>query len=236
MKSPSELNKRVLVIVGCSKKKLDHPAPVIELNQGQLFQAVRRLASHHQFDLKILSGKHGLLGPEEIIEPYNQKIKTKADIKRIQETMILRIDQLWRDYDLIMTIMGKKYRAVLEPFFDNKFSVVFDKRGIGGYKSLVSHYSRLPTAQLLREIKKFQKLECAEYLWSCWDFNPFKKHVEPNHPHTCRLCTHNKEGKCNFSTLYPQYYKKYQEDREFILSLSEKDSKAEKILVSSKLN
>ncbi len=152
--------KKILVIAGCSYKKLLNPAPAIDLNQGQLFKAIRKLTIQNNFDLKILSGKYGLLEPDQFIEPYNQKIKTRADIVRIREIINPKITQIWIDYDMIIVIMGKNYREVLKPFFNNKFYVVYDRRGIGGYKSLIANYLKLPTHQLLQELKKFQQLEC----------------------------------------------------------------------------
>jgi len=219
--------KKILIIVGCSQKKLPHPAPAIDLNQGQLFKSVKKVALQNQFDLKILSGKYGLLNPDEIIEPYNQKIKTKADVKRIQDLIKSKIVHIWRKYDIILTIMGKKYQEVLKPYLDNKFYIIFDKRGIGGYLSQVSHFSKLQTSQLLQEIRQFQQLECAEYLWSYWDFTIGEKYHEPNRPHTCTYCYFNKDICCSFSELYPELYYK---------AIRDYHSKIEKVQVSSKVN
>lgn len=135
----------------------------VDLNQGQLFKGIRKLATQNLFDLKILSGRYGLLEPDQIIEPYNQKIKTKADIIRVREMINPKITQIWMAYDIIIVIMGNYYREVIKPFFDNKFYVVYDRRGIGGYKSLIVHYLKLSTHHLLQELKKFQQLECSDF-------------------------------------------------------------------------
>ncbi|KKK42994.1 hypothetical protein LCGC14_1346110 [marine sediment metagenome] len=156
------------------------PAPAIELNQGQLFRSIKNLVAQNNFDLKILSGKYGILEPDQIIKPYNQKIKTQADIIREREEIIIKLCQIWRDYDIILVIMGGKYRQVIQPFFDNKFYVVFNKRGIGGYLSVVSRYRKLRTPQLLQDIAQFQILECSEFLWNRWYFNPFQKTLDVN--------------------------------------------------------
>ena len=209
-------SKKILIIAGCSQKKLPHPAPAIDLNQGQLFRSIKKVAFQNHFDLKILSGKFGLLEPHQVIEPYNQKIKTKADIQRVQKLIKGKINIIWKSYDLIITIMGRKYQEVLKPFFDNKFYVVFDVRGIGGYLSKVSHFSRLQTSQLLQEIKEFQQLECSEYLWSHWNFAIGEKYTDSNHPHTCVNCYFQKETKCSFSELYPNLYQKHIRDLHII--------------------
>lgn len=155
IKIESELIK-VCVIAGCSQKKLRKPAPAIELNQGQLFRAIKKLAIKNKFDLKILSGRYGLLDADEIIAPYNQKIRTKKDISKIRIKVLPKLISLWKSYNIIIVIMGKNYRAVLEPLFDNKFIVVYDKRGIGGYLSLLSKYNKLTTEQFLKEIEQFR--------------------------------------------------------------------------------
>jgi len=96
-----------LVITGCSKKKLEHKAKA-----GTFFKKSKKLAKINNFDLKILSGKYGLLDPEMVIEPYNQKIRTKSDIERIRKQVSPIIDRIKEEYDLIILIMGKTYNSI----------------------------------------------------------------------------------------------------------------------------
>ena len=147
---------KVLVLAGCSQKKLDYPAPAIELNQGQLFRGIKKLSISNNFDLKILSGKYGLLESNEVIAPYNQKIRTKKDILRIRRKIFPKMLKTIERYDLIIIIMGKNYREVVEPLFNDKFIIIYDKRGIGGYLSLISRFNKLHTNQLLNELEKFR--------------------------------------------------------------------------------
>ncbi|KKN12075.1 hypothetical protein LCGC14_1020140 [marine sediment metagenome] len=147
---------KVLVLAGCSQKKLNYPAPAIELNQGQLFRGIKKLTMSNNFDLKILSGKYGLLDSNEIIAPYNQKIRTKKDILRIRRRIFPKMLKTTEIYDLIIVIMGKNYREVIEPLFNENFIIIYDKRGIGGYLSLISKFNKLPTNQLLKELEKFR--------------------------------------------------------------------------------
>ncbi len=227
------MTSKILIIAGCSQKKLPHLAPAIELNQGQLFKSIKRVAFQNNFDLKILSGKYGLLEPNQVIAPYNQKIQTKADIRRIQNLIKDKISKVWRSYDLIITIMGKRYVEVLKPYLDSKFYVVFDKRGIGGYLSQVSHFSKLQTSQLLQVIIQFQIIECAEYLWSYWDFAIGDRYTDPNRPHTCTNCYFQKDNNCSFSELYSHLYQKHIRDYHIILNSSKKNTQPQ---VSNKLN
>ena len=145
-----------MIIAGCSQKKLNYAAPAIELNQGQLFRSIKKLAKSHNFALKILSGKYGLLDSNQIISPYNQKISTKKDVLRVRRIITPRLIKLHKDYDLIIVMLGKKYLDVIEPLIDNKFLIIYDRRGIGGYLSLFSKYNKLPKIQLLQELERFR--------------------------------------------------------------------------------
>ncbi len=145
-----------MIIAGCSQKKLNYPAPAIELNQGQLFKSIKKLAKSHNFDLKILSGKYGLLDSNQIISPYNQRIRVKKDVLRIRRIITPNLIKIHKDYDLIIVILGKKYLEVIEPLIDNKFLILYDRRGIGGYLYLFSKYNKLPKNQLLKELEKFR--------------------------------------------------------------------------------
>lgn len=149
-------DKKVLVITGCSKKKLEHKAAAKDLNQGTFFKKSKKLAKVNNFDLKILSGKYGLLDPNKIIEPYDQKIRTKADIERIRKQVSPRIDKLKGEYDIIILIMGKTYRRVMKYFIDNTFRIIYNEKGIFGYIKQLNNYIKLPTKKLLKELEQFK--------------------------------------------------------------------------------
>ena len=40
-------DKNIVIIAGCSQKKLTYPAPAIKLNQGQLFRIIAKLANQN---------------------------------------------------------------------------------------------------------------------------------------------------------------------------------------------
>lgn len=151
-----EVREKICIIAGCSQKKLNYAAPAIELNQGQLFRSIKKLAAKNNFDMKILSGKYGLLDPARIIDPYNQKIRTKRDILDLSLKIKQKLEQTIKDYDKIIIIMGSNYRKVLEPFYNDKFYIIFDKRGIGGYLQLLSKYNNLSCEDLFLELEKFR--------------------------------------------------------------------------------
>ena len=148
---------RTLFIVGCSKKKLSNSAPVKDFYQGQLFKMVKKLVTQNNFDYRVLSGKFGLWRPDEMVSPYDQKIESSEEsIKTIRDLTLPRLSKILAEYDSIILIMGKTYRKVIEPLISQKFIVIFDKRGILGYLSIISKYLKLPKARLLKELERFR--------------------------------------------------------------------------------
>ncbi len=134
---------KVLVINSCSQGKQPQPAPAREFYTGQLFHMVRKFSELHGFEQRILSGKYGLLTLDDLVDPYDLKITTKADIKRVQEKCLYRLVELHKTYDTIIIILGKKYRDVISPIIDSKCLVVFDKKGIFAYYSLIAYLNQI---------------------------------------------------------------------------------------------
>jgi hypothetical protein len=60
-----------LILVGCVKTQLDHPAPAEELFTSPLFRYRREFAERSGRPWFILSSHHGLVAPETVIEPYD---------------------------------------------------------------------------------------------------------------------------------------------------------------------
>lgn len=65
-----------LVLIGCVKSKLDHPAPAKDLYVSALFRKERPYAESSGKPWFILSAKYGLVPPDEVIEPYDMYLKT----------------------------------------------------------------------------------------------------------------------------------------------------------------
>ena len=150
-------DKKILILTACSKKKLPNSAPAKEFYRGQLFQMIRKLASQNNFELRILSGLLGLLTPEEVINPYNHKLQDNIeDIKRVKALTIPKLLPLIPHYDIILVIMGKTYLKVIQPLINSKFIIIFDKRGLFGYLSIVSKWLKFTKNQLLRELHKIK--------------------------------------------------------------------------------
>ena len=179
---------KVLVINGCSQSKLPQPAPAREFYTGQLFRMVKKFSELHQFEQRILSGKYGLLTLDNLVDPYDLKISTKADIKRVQDKCLYRLVELHKAYDTIIVILGKKYREVISPILDSKCLILFDKKGIFGYYTLISKFYDLSTLQVLEELSKFRAIECLH------------AKVEEKLPQTCYFCQLQNKNKCDWNS------------------------------------
>jgi hypothetical protein len=60
-----------VILVGCVKSKLDHAAPACDLYVSELFRRRRAYAEARDARWFILSARHGLVAPRELLEPYD---------------------------------------------------------------------------------------------------------------------------------------------------------------------
>jgi hypothetical protein len=71
-----------LVLIGCVKSKWHHPTQAKDLYTSALFRKERAYAESSGKPWFILSAKHGLVSPDEVIEPYDVYLKTMPDAYR----------------------------------------------------------------------------------------------------------------------------------------------------------
>jgi hypothetical protein len=63
-------------LVGCASQKLRRPAPARDLYVSQLFRKASAYAEQTCDRWYILSAKHGLIHPDQVLEPYDAKLGT----------------------------------------------------------------------------------------------------------------------------------------------------------------
>lgn len=147
-------SKNILLITGCSAKKLNKSAPAKYLYQGVLFKKIKKLVAYNQLDFMILSTKYGLIHANDIIEPYNKTLKNKNDILELRKRVIPKLKVIEINYDLIIIIMGRRYRDVISPLFsDNKYKMIYDERGIGGLTSKINEYLKCTLNKIIFDLK-----------------------------------------------------------------------------------
>jgi hypothetical protein len=62
---------KTVTLISCGKKKAENPSAAKDLYQGAPTQMARRWAERHSDEWHILSAEHGLVDPQEVLEPYS---------------------------------------------------------------------------------------------------------------------------------------------------------------------
>ncbi len=81
------------ILIGCGARKLDHRSPAKDLYIGSLFQARRRYAEASGGRWAILSALHGLVHPEQPLDPYDLGLaeltpqEMRAWVERVRSQM-----------------------------------------------------------------------------------------------------------------------------------------------------
>lgn len=69
-----------IALVSCGKAKLTHPAPARYLYTGSLFRAARSYVERSGYDAWwILSARHGLVHPDEVLGPYEATLTGRGE-------------------------------------------------------------------------------------------------------------------------------------------------------------
>lgn len=78
-------------LVGCTKSKLNHAAPAKDLYMpSTLFAGRRRYVERSCDRWFILSAKHGLVDPDDVLEPYDQTLNgASRSVKREWTRLVL---------------------------------------------------------------------------------------------------------------------------------------------------
>lgn len=107
-----------LGLISCTKSKQDHPSKAIEMYQpSNLFNKASRYAQEHYDRIGILSAKHGLLLPDEEIEPYdltlrNMGVKDKRKwAEKVHKELYEKLDM--KKNKAVYIHAGKDYREHL---------------------------------------------------------------------------------------------------------------------------
>lgn len=84
-------------IVACSKTKLAHAAPAKDLYTSQLFRATHAHCEASYDRWLILSALHGLVEPDQIIEPYDLTLTTMSAAERREWAAMVSMQPLADD-------------------------------------------------------------------------------------------------------------------------------------------
>jgi hypothetical protein len=152
-KQLAAMNGKVLIIIECTKKKLGYTISTKmrakDLYQGQIFKAARAYSDSRKFDFVIISAKHGLLFPDDVIEGYDKVLRTREDVEAIREQVEERLSRILLNYDTVLVIGGKLYRAALRNLWNDKF-VTLKSRGYGDMTHMLANSTLQNTSTLLQ--------------------------------------------------------------------------------------
>lgn len=111
-----------IALVSCVKSKQPTPAPARDLYTSTLFRGLRAYAEHVADRWYILSAEHGLVRPDQVLEPYEKTLNhmRRADrdrwAARVREQLV---DVLPAGADVIV-LAGQRYREGLVPFLEER--------------------------------------------------------------------------------------------------------------------
>ena len=115
---------KTLVIASASMKKINKRCKAKEMYTGPLFRNVRELCEKKGYDYVIISLKYGLLFPDQVISPYKSFETKETTIKDLSSKVIPRLEKILPKYQKVIVLAGKRYRDLLTPAWDERFSYV----------------------------------------------------------------------------------------------------------------
>ena len=135
---------RKIVLISCVSVKLSHKAKAEDLYISPLFKYGLAYAKSLKPDkIYILSAKYGLLGLDEVIEPYNTTLNTmsSSEIKTWSEKVLLKLRvKVNLDADQIIFLAGDNYRKYLISYIKN-YTIPLKGLGIGKQLKFLKEHS-----------------------------------------------------------------------------------------------
>lgn len=128
-------------LISCGAEKLPHAAPAAELYVGQYFRLCRTwISSPGRCDeWGILSAKHGLVMPSQVIDPYDLSLAELGEEERrtwakgVHEQLLTR----WGEGAIYLILAGEHYRAAV-----SRMPMVED---------VIDHWTRMRKARGMRK-------------------------------------------------------------------------------------
>ncbi len=123
---------KTLAVMNCKSLKRDSPAATRDMyDRSAQFRAQRDLFEEAYDGWVVLSAKHGVVLPNEIIEPYDLSMYNKAQQSRLksgqgltkeekeQWSIAIRDHSIWDEYDEVHFHVSKAYWDPIKNYFPN---------------------------------------------------------------------------------------------------------------------
>jgi hypothetical protein len=104
-----------IALVACVSKKDTRPRPAGYLYASPWFEKASAYVRRSADAWYILSAKHGLVAPEQVIEPYNQTLNTMpaADRRAWADRVSVELRKILKPGDTVIVLAGQRYREHL---------------------------------------------------------------------------------------------------------------------------
>jgi hypothetical protein len=107
--------QRTVYVVPCGAEKLDKPARARDLYVGSMFKmALRSAGVQEDGEIFILSALHGLLHPNDVIEPYDMKMGDRGSVSSATVRRQARKRFGWSAPMNVYTFLPKAYFKILD--------------------------------------------------------------------------------------------------------------------------
>lgn len=115
-----------IYLVSCVSRKKSHPAPAQNLYVSDWFKKARAYVLKSGSPWFILSAKHGLVHPDEILAPYEQTLNNMraAERRAWAEKVQHQMETMLPDADEIVLFAGQRYREYIEHWLRGRFASV----------------------------------------------------------------------------------------------------------------
>ena len=115
-----------LCLVSCVGRKRSSPAPASDLYTSPWFRKARAYAERVGGPWFVLSAKHGLVQPDEMIAPYDLTLNTMpvADRRRWAAKVLTQLEPHLDGVGSVVFLAGQRYREFLTPSLRSRGLVV----------------------------------------------------------------------------------------------------------------
>ncbi len=140
-----------LALVACVARKVGQSSPAKDLYDSDWFHKARRFVEARAWPWRILSAKHGLLDPNEVIAPYEVSLlhMAKAARRVWAESVLVALDELVVRHRAVVVLAGTRYREHLGPALETRgvhVEVPLAGMGIGKQLAWLKAHANAPTA------------------------------------------------------------------------------------------
>lgn len=103
-------------LIACCKEKLDYATQAQYLYQSPMFKMSMAWIRKRCDEWAILSAKHGLVMPDQVLEPYDLALKDlpRLELERWADAVHEQLIDRWSEQAIYMILAGHEYRKAVK--------------------------------------------------------------------------------------------------------------------------